>query len=242
MITDKIVPNIEQRMSAWLGIQEQLLRQRPPEPRPAITISRQYGCDGYPLAETLKQLLEEKTGDPWTIFDKALIERVSSNTGLSERLLSTLGEVSKPLDEIMGTLMPKWKTHTDAYRLLARHVIALANQGNVIIVGRGGAFLTQHFPNCFHVRLVAPLEHRIKSLQQRLKIPYAEAKTVVIENEKARDKFIESLLHCSIADPLYYHCVFNTAKSKIPSIARSILTLAFDPGQATATRGQSARP
>jgi cytidylate kinase len=242
MITDKMIPNIEQRMSAWLGIQEQLLKERPPEPRPAITISRQYGCDGYPLAETLKQMLEEKTGDLWTIFDKALIERVSNDTGLSERLLSTLGDVSKPLDEIMGTLMPKWKTHTEAYRLLARQVIALANQGNVIIVGRGGAFLTQRFPNCFHFRLVAPLEYRIQSIRQRLNIPYAEAKTMVIENEKARDRFIESLLNCSIDDPHYYHCVFNTGKSKIPSIARCILNLTFDPDPASLHRSQKAQP
>src|SRR5271157_1251733 len=120
LITDKMVPNIEQRASAWLKIQEELGKKRPSEPRPTVTISREYGSEAYPLAEMLKKLLEQKTGDLWTVFDKALIERVSHDTGLSTWLLSNLGGagVSKPLDEIMGTLMPRWKTHTEAYRLL----------------------------------------------------------------------------------------------------------------------------
>jgi cytidylate kinase len=215
-------------MSAWFRIQDQLRKEQPPKQSPTVTISRQYGAEAYPLAETLKPLLERKTGDPWTVFDKTLIERVSQDTGLSARLLGNLGDISKPLDEIIGTLGTRWKTHSDAYRLLARQVVSLANQGNVIIIGRGGAVLTQRFSNCFHFRLVAPLEYRIQSIQRRLNIPYVEAKKLVSENQKARDKFIESLLNCSIEDPSYYHCVFNSSKSPIPSIAQSILNLMFE--------------
>lgn len=228
MITDKMVPNIEQRMSAWLRIQEQAGKEPPAEPKPTVTISRQYGCEGFALAEALEKLLEQETGDPWTVFDKTLIERVSHDTGVSKQLLDSLGDVSRPLDEVIGTLMPLWKTHADAYRILARQVIALANQGNVIIVGRGGAVLTRNLSNCFHFRLVAPLEYRIQSVQQRFNIPFEKAKALLIEKQTARDKFIESLLNCSIADPCYYHCVFDISKSKIPSIARSIIDLMFE--------------
>lgn len=229
MITDKLAPNIEKRMSAWSAIQERLSREQPSKPRPAVTISREYGAEAYPLAETLKELLEQKTGDLWTIFDKTLIERVSRDTALSERFLSNLGSASKPIDDIMGTLMPRWTTHNEAYRLLARQVIALATQGNAIIVGRGGAVLTQRFSNCFHFRLVAPLEFRIQSIKRRLNIPFEEARTLVIESQKVRDKFIESFLNCSIADPRYYHCIFDSSKSRTTSIARSILNLMFEP-------------
>lgn len=68
------------------------------------------------------------------------IERVSQDTGLSERFRSKLGDISKPFDEITDALPPHWKTHTEACRLLARQVLAFANQGNAIIVGRGGAY------------------------------------------------------------------------------------------------------
>lgn len=228
MMTDKIVPSIEQRMSAWLKIQDQLGRKVAVVPKPAVTISRQYGCEGIALAEELKELLALETGDPWTVFDKALIERVSHDTGMSKQLLDSLGDVSRPLDEVIGTLVPYWKTHAEAYRLLAKQLVALANQGNVIIVGRGGAVLTQSLSNCFHFRLVAPVEYRIELIKERLNITLEKARTLLIENQTARDNFIESLLNCSISDPCYYHCVFDISKSNASRIARSILCLMFE--------------
>ncbi|MGV8073551.1 MAG: AAA family ATPase [Syntrophobacteraceae bacterium] len=228
MLTDKLIPNVEQRMAAWHRIQEQLRKEVPVKSKPTITISRQYGCEGYPLAEALKEQVEQKTGDPWTIFDKALIERVSRDTTLSRRILSNLGDASKPVHDVLATLMPGWEsTHAEAYAQLARQVIALAQAGNVIIVGRGGAVLTQKFPNCFHFRLVAPLEHRIQSIQERLKISPEEARALVIENQQVRDHFVESFLHCSIADPCFYHSVFNTSKNKIPAITHCIVHMIF---------------
>jgi hypothetical protein len=228
MITAKMLPSIEQRMSTWLRIQDQLVKEKPAEQKPAVTISREYGCEGYPLAETLRKLLEKKTGDIWTVFDKTLIDRVSQDTGVSKLLLNTMGDATKPLDEVLGTLMPHWKTHSETYHLLARQLVALASQGNVIIVGRGGAVLARNCSKCFHFRLVASLDHRIQSIQQRLNISLEEARANVTENQKARDKFIESLLNCSIADPYYYHAVFDASKSKLPSIARSMLDLMFE--------------
>ena len=63
MVTEKLVLNIEKRISAWVAIQERLKKESRREPKPTITISRQYGCEGYPLAEALKAILEKKTGD-----------------------------------------------------------------------------------------------------------------------------------------------------------------------------------
>ena len=69
MITDKLPPSVDQRMSTWLRIQEQLSRKQPAKLRPTVT-HYEYGAEGYPLAKILKKLLEQKTGDPWTVFDK----------------------------------------------------------------------------------------------------------------------------------------------------------------------------
>ncbi len=227
MVTEKLVPNIEKRISAWVAIQERLKKESRREPKPTITISRQYGCEGYPLAEALKAILEKKTGDDWTIFDKFLIEKISQETHLSERLLTTFGDASKAFD-VLVTMIPGMRTHADAYQILANHIIRIALDGNAIIVGRGGVILTQHLPQCFHFRLEAPLEYRIRSIQQRLEIPYEEAKTVVIENQNTRKKFYEHFLNHSISDPLYYNAIFNNSKNTVPKIARSILCLVFE--------------
>ncbi len=230
MSTEKLIPNIDRRMSTWIKIQEQLKKKPLLEQRPTITISRQFGAEAYPLAEILQDLLQKKTGDSWTIFDKALIERVSRETALSEYFLTNIGDASKAFDALL-TMLPGMRTHRDAYQILAHYIIRIALDGNAIIVGRGGAVLTQHLAHCFHFRLEAPLEYRIHSIQERLGITYNEAKSLEIENQKMRERFIEGLLSSSIADTRFYHAVFNSSKSNSLGIARSIMGLIFENGR-----------
>ena len=138
------------------------------------------------------------------------------------------GFLLKKLAPYGGSAIRWFIAEVGGFGSLVLQLRTMMHKTHSIIVGRGGAVLTQHLSNCFHFRLVAPLGHRIQSIQQRLKIPFEEARTLVLENQKAREKFIESFLNRSIADPYYYHCVFDSSKSKIPSIARSILDLMFE--------------
>ena len=47
---------------------------RKPKPRPCITISREFGCEGYLVAGRLRELMMQKTGDEWVLIDKAILE------------------------------------------------------------------------------------------------------------------------------------------------------------------------
>ncbi len=227
MLIDKLIPNIDRRMSAWISIQSQLKKEPPQKQRPTITISRQFGAEAYSLAEILQELLQIKTGDSWTIFDKALIEKVSRETALSEHFLTNIGDASKAFDALL-TILPGMRTHRDAFQIMSHYIIRIALDGNAIIIGRGGAVLTQHLPHCFHFRLEAPLEFRIRSIQERLGITSHEARSLVDENQNVRERFIESLLGSSIADTRFYHAVFNSSKSSSLGIARGIMVLVFE--------------
>lgn len=224
MPVDKLIPSVERRLSGWVGVKERLGRSGSGTPGPTITLSRQFGCEAYDLAEQLRTLIEARRGQQWTVFDKALLERVSRETHLSERLLSNLGDESQLFDTL-APLVPGWRTHDEAYEVLARYIVRIASEGHAVLVGQGGAVLTQHLPNCVHFRLEAPVEHRVQSIMKRLDISRGEAEVLVTEHQDRRDRFIERFLHCSMSDTRYYHAVFNTAKSPIESIARSILEL-----------------
>ena len=219
-----MIPNVERRLSAWINIQNHVGKERHRAPRLTITISRQFGCEGYPLAESLKALLEERTGEPWMVFDKALLERVSQETHLSEQLLGNIGDDTQILD-VLANMIPGWRTHSEAYEMLARAIVRIAREGNAIIVGRGGAVVVQSLPNCFHFRLEAPQEHRVQSIQRRLGLGHDEAELLVVKEQQSRERFIEKFLHCSLADTRYYNAVFNTAKNPLQRVAQSILQL-----------------
>ena len=224
MATERLIPNVERRLTGWVNVQDRLSHQHRPGSRLTITLSRQFGCEAYPLAEKLQPQLEARSGEPWTIVDKALIERVSKETKLSERLLGQIGDQSQVLD-VLASVLPGWTTHEEAYEILARYVVRIARDGNAIIIGRGGAVLTQTLPNCFHFRLEAPHDFRVASIARRMGVKEAEADALVAEHQAGRDRFIERFLHCSIGDTRYYHAVFNTAKSPLERIAASILDL-----------------
>ena len=138
----QLVPSVERRLSAYLSLAEKRGSTEPQAGRPTVTISRRFGCEGYPLAERLKELLDAATGETWNIYDKALLERVSHDEHLSMTLLEGLGGPSRAIDSI-GFLFSGHVGQDTVFRRIVKHLVAVAEAGRAIIVGRGGAILTQ---------------------------------------------------------------------------------------------------
>lgn len=222
-----LIPSVERRLSTWVGIVEQRAPVAAPGSRPTITISRRFGCEAYPLSEHLKTLMEERTGETWNIYDKALLELVSQDENLSMRVLEDLGGPSSSLDSI-GFLVPGYVQHSETFKRIPKYILRIALTGNAIIVGRGGAVITQKLDNCYHFRLEADLEFRVAVMASRLEISEAEAKRVVRANERTREKFLEDCLGVSQSDTALYDAVFNNAKHGVPEIAHSIAAYVFE--------------
>lgn len=220
---ESLIPSIEQRESAWLQTRERLAHTHQASFHPAVTISRQYGCEGYPLAQRLKMLLEEASGQPWNVFDKALVDRVASDENLSRQLLSRLGNESHAQDVLrthFGHL-----THNDAYAKLVKHLVQIATAGCAIIVGRGGAVACQDLKNCFHFRLVGSFDFRASTIARRLELPLAEAEALVRSQSKLRERFISECLHADITSYSWYDAVFNNERQSVDTIAQACLRI-----------------
>jgi len=220
---DSLIPSIAQRESAWLQVQERLARAPKGIARPTITISREYGCEGYPLAERLKQLLEEASGEPWNIFDKSLVERVASDEKLSLQLLSHLGDESRAMDVLKTHF--GYLTHDEAYGKLVKHLVQIATAGNAIIVGRGGAVVCQDLKNCFHFRLEGSFAFRASTLASRLDLPLPEAEELVRTQSKLREKFISECLQTDITSSRWYDAVFNNERQCVETLAQACIRI-----------------
>ena len=222
-----LVPSIEKRLGSLLEInrrkdESEASRIKAGKAKPAITISREFGCEAFPMAECLKEIMEQKTGQYWALMDKALLEEVAKHNKLSEEILHGLGEKSRILDEMLATFTPRWKSEKDHFRLICKHVFSLAEKGNVIIVGRGSAIVTQPLKNCFHFRMYASHEFKVASIVRRLKLTSAEAADVVEKKQKQRDDFIRDFLDRDARDLRFYHLVFNNDKNSPERIAQMI--------------------
>lgn len=199
-------------------------RQRP-KPRPCITLSRQYGCQGYPVAERVCELMGERTGEPWLLIDQAVLDEVAQRHNISKEILEGLGEKNRMLDDILATFSPRWVHSHDCFQLLCSHVVSLAAQGNVVIMELGGAIITRQFEHAHHFRLYGSQQFKTRTIAQRLKLAEEDAEALVLKQQRKRDDFVRSFLHCNDHDPLLYAMLFNNGLLATEQIAESIAQL-----------------
>lgn len=220
---EALIPSVAERESAWLRMQERMTQTPRKLAFPTVTISRQFGCEGYPLAERLQHLLEEASGQSWHLFDKALLEQVALDQGLSRQLLSHLGDESHAQDILRSHF--GFTTQNDTYAALVKGIVQIATSGRAIIVGRGAAIVCQELKNCFHFRLDGSLAFRAATLARRLGLPLAEAEAMVRTQSKLRENFIKECLHADIAAPQWYDARFNNERLGVDAIADACLRL-----------------
>jgi cytidylate kinase len=195
---------------------------------PFITISRQFGCPAYPLSDLLKQRLnvglDPKEG--WAVLDRELIKEIASQHNLSEDLVRSLKEdVRSQLNQYLDKLFANVPTEFTIYKKMVETLRYLAEKGNVIIVGFGGAILTRHIDRGFHVRLVGSFESRMQYVKKCTGFSETEAAKFVREKEVERDSFIKRFTRESADDPLHYHLVLNVDKSSLEDMVETVLFL-----------------
>lgn len=182
-----LIPSVDLRVGALEEYnrtqkQKALLHHKKPKPRPCVTISRQFGCLGYPVAERVCELLSQKSGEPWLLIDRAVLDEVAKRHNISKDILECLGEKNRLLDDLLATFSPRWTHSQDCFRLLCKHVVSLAEQGNVVIMELGGAIITRHFEHSKHFRIYGSMDFKVRAIAQRLQIEHEAAEKLVRNN------------------------------------------------------------
>lgn len=222
-----LIPSVDLRIGSLEEYnRQQKLKAGPnrhkPKARPCLTLSREYGCEGYPVAERLREILMTKSGEEWVLIDRAVLEEVARRHNISEDILKGAGEKNRILNEILATFSPRWTSDQDCFRLLCRHVVSLAEQGNVIILELGGAIITRHFENAHHFRLYAPQSFKVKTIARRLNISHNQAEQIVEKQQAVRDRFTLDFLGRDDHDAGHYDLLFNNEKNSPEKIAMTI--------------------
>jgi len=223
MAKNVLIPSIEERLRGYIELSRRNLREhglaKSARVHPTVTLTREFGCEGYPVAQRLQTLLEKRSGQPWVVMDRALLDAVAKDNNLSAQILQNLGTKNRFLDDMLSTFTPRWKSDKDYYRLLCRQIVALAEEGNVILVGRGAVILTQETGNCFHFRIVAPMRFKQDSIATRMGLTLDEAQDLIQVRQRQRDDFLKDFLGRDVADPTLYHLLFNNARCSAGRIA-----------------------
>jgi hypothetical protein len=129
------------------------------------------------------------------------------------------------------------------YRVVARTIRALARAGRAIIVGRGGVYATGDLRGGVHLRLVAPLEDRIRHMAQLLHVPERQAAKEVERIDRHRETFHRRYWQAKALLPEIFTLTLNTAamgerqmvECVIPLVPRTPPQVAHGADVATAT-------
>jgi len=226
MSENLLVPSIENRLAGLIEVSRRAKAEGDLADRKitrkTITISREFGCEAYPAAEKLKAILEESSGQNWALIDRTLVDEVAKNHDLEAEILHNLGKRPRWLDDMLSSLSAKWKNERDDFQILARKIVAIADGGNAIIVGMGGAIVTQTMQNCIHFRIYGSQEFKINSVVQRAKVNPAEAVAMIERRQKAREKFVRDFLNRDINNIDYFHLLLNNDKSDAGLMAETM--------------------
>lgn len=201
---------------------------------PCITFSRDTGAGADKVSEILCEKLQhisKEDQNRWTVFDRNLIEKIIEDHHFPSQIASFLeegkrSEINSYISELLG-LQP---SSLIVIKKTAETILQIASLGNVIIVGRGATVITTHIPLVFHVRLTAPMEDRIKHIQELFKLSYKDADEHIRKDDEHRRLYLMKYYGKDISDPHLYHLTINTHLinyNDAAELIRSYITLKF---------------
>jgi cytidylate kinase len=172
-----------------------------------IAISREAGARGG----TIAQRAGEKLG--WQVFSQDLLEYIAQEGAFRQEVLDNLTPASAAwVEEQMQRLLQEQKLSRNPTILeLARMVLSLGVQGEVILLGRGaGCILPER--STLHVRCVASLQDRVAYMSQWLRLTEDEAREQVHKRDQRRLDFIYTHFHRKPGDLNQYDLVLNSGR------------------------------
>jgi cytidylate kinase len=217
-----------------------------------VTISREFGAPGRPVGRELARRMGAE------FLDRQLVAAVATRAGLSlaeaedldervpsrwQRLAAALSVgVPDPVTPPVPASFegdPLTRTDLSAHDRLAaltRVVIEeAAERGNVVILGRGGAFILADHPEAVHVQLHADIESRVRSLVDRVaglpveEIPdgtrpdEASLRELCRTMDARRAEYIRRHFHADWLDARRYHLAIDGGRVPRETIVDLIL-------------------
>ncbi len=204
-------------------VNNKVLKKSDRAERPLITISREKGSGGKPIA----YLTAEKLGHPWKVYHQDTLEQiVNHQQEMSSWFKSQIGTDSRVIvDELIrNRIGDRFDTLQKHHKDLVTLLTAIGTKGHSIIVGRGAQYL---FPEALKVRLICKLDQRIEWLMKYEHVSYNDAIRLIEESDSKRGNFIKDLFGHDPQIPHHYDLIIKTSEEiKLEDAAATIVQLA----------------
>jgi cytidylate kinase len=202
------------------------------DPGPVVTIARETGCPGKKVAQRLNDVLNHKLQQSakkaeWKWIGKEIFTEAARELNLgTEEVEQIFKQTSRSLiDQILSAQSSKfYKNDKSIRKTIGQTIRSMANDGNVIILGRGGVALTRDIKRSLHIYLEAPLEWRASVISEKQCCKIEEAKKIATEIDKRRAEY-RDYFQGKGNDYTWFDVRYNCMTLSIDEIAESIVKL-----------------
>jgi cytidylate kinase len=176
-----------------------------------VTICRGSRSGGQALAECLADRLQ------YPLLGREVIQQAAVELGVSEEALARKMEQAPRLWDRHAVIRRVYVVAVQA--ALAEHVAT----GNLVYHGLAGQLLLKGLPAVLRVRLIAPLEPRVRVLMEAERMDRFAAEQLIRRVDAERARWVRMMYGEDVEDPALYDMVVNLETMSIP-VACGLLT------------------
>lgn len=175
-----------------------------------ICIARELASLGEETAHELADL----TG--YRYLDKAYVEKKLSEYGIAQ------AEIHKFDEKRPGFWASLSRGRDDYLHFLRTVLFTEAQEGNCILVGRGGMGIFAGVPGVIAVRLTSPMPIRIERIKKYYNCDERHAEQLARQSDNDREGFLRYFFNLDWRDPVNYDMVLNTGLEHPATVAQII--------------------
>jgi cytidylate kinase len=181
-----------------------------------ITISRDLASGGRRLGRLLSKRLD------YQYVDKSLFQKIAEDLNVSER---TLESFEKSREYRISNIFSKLFSKSYVQRIVGHDksvveeqeyqaslknlILEVAQEDNVVIIGRAAHFFLKDMENCYRFRLTSPMDWRKKHAVEELRMPKDRVQYILEDSDKKQLWFRRSIYGDELDDQFLFHLNLN---------------------------------
>jgi len=201
--------------------------------KPFVTISREFGCQGLKLAAELVEALngrcKPEEGHEWVWYDKQILDEIAKDQNVKKELVIGAEKNTRgPFHQLLAKMLNDTPDDYDVYQYIVSVISTLVQRGNVVIVGRGGAIITEGLDHGVHVRLYGDMDFKLCHIHDSypgMPEDREELREIIERENKRRESFVERFTLKTSRTPELYHLMINNGRIRTPEMASMILQI-----------------
>lgn len=189
-----------------------------------VTITRQFGSMGRPIA---KKLAEELNIE---FYDRDIVEETAKKMNLPISMVSEEEEKTRGrffnMSYPLG--MKSREFQDNIYNVQRNIIMGLVEEQSCIIVGRCSDAILENYENSFHIYIYAPFEARLKNCVEDLGMERSEAIRMITEVDKARTAYHKKYAKFSPDDVEHKNLMIDSSFLGTDGTVRAIAAMIRD--------------